>query len=181
MMRLMLLLSVITMSLSLMGCNNPQTSEPYSISKCDGIAEIGQPAPNFIWMDADNKERSLNEFKGKPIIIVTWDIACTICTKEILPYINDNYDQYSRQGIIMLSVNNGDTSKSLKEFVAEKRYVFPVLTDKDPTLTFRSHYDLKPGNPFLILINKDGNITNKENPGTMEKTDLLIKKMIGDK
>jgi peroxiredoxin len=178
MMRLILLLSI-TLILSIAGCSTQPSSQPYVISNCEGIAEIGKAAPNFTWTDIDNIEHSLGEFKGKPIIIVTWDMACTICIKEVLPYINDNFDLYSKQGVVILSINNGDATKALSAFIDEKGYIFPVLIDREPNLTFRSHYGLKPGNPYLILIDKDNLVINKENPGNRATTDLLIKKLIG--
>jgi peroxiredoxin len=149
--------SLVAVVLPGLSCTNAPGSEIPVIVSCDGIAEIGKPAPNFTWVGKDNVKHNLTDYQGQAVIITTWDILCSICIEDQLPYLAESYKKFTDQGVNILAINDMDTDKMLVEFINTKKYPFTVLSDrKGIDYKFRSNYLLKPGVPQFMLVDKNG-------------------------
>jgi peroxiredoxin len=89
---------------------------------------IGQPAPLFELKDVDGKTYSLEQLKGKYIVIhfaATW---CPFCNAEA-PFLEELYQNYRNKNVQVFIVDvkedNGLVKKSLERF----HFSFPVLLD----------------------------------------------------
>src|SRR5258705_11560941 len=89
---------------------------------------IGQPAPLFELKDVDGKTYSLEQLKGKYIVIhfaATW---CPFCNAEA-PFLEELYQNYQNKNVQVFIVDvkedNGLIKKSLERF----HFSFPVLLD----------------------------------------------------
>jgi peroxiredoxin len=89
---------------------------------------IGQRAPLFELKDVDGKTYSLEQLKGKYIIIhfaATW---CPFCNAEA-PFLEELYQNYRNKNVQVFIVDvkedNGLVKKSLERF----HFSFPVLLD----------------------------------------------------
>jgi peroxiredoxin len=138
-------------------CTNVPKPEIPVIVSCDGMAEIGKPAPNFTWVGKDNIKHSLTDYRGKAVIITTWTASCAICVDVQLPYLAESYKKLTDQGVYILAINNGDSEKHIVQFLSSKNYPFTILSDKpNPEYKFRSPYRLKQGDPYFVFIDKNG-------------------------
>ncbi len=90
--------------------------------------EINSKAPDFKLFDTDRKERSLNEFKGKKVVLAFFPGAFTgVCTKEMCAFRDSmsNLNNLNAQ-VIGISV---DAPFSNKAFSEANNLNFPILSD----------------------------------------------------
>jgi len=95
----------------------------------------GDKAPGFSLQDSNGKTYSLAEYKGKsPVIVYFYPKAGTPgCTKEACG-IRDNWSKFSQNGIPVLGISS-DSKKEIKIFVDDYKLNFPLLSDKDKTVS----------------------------------------------
>jgi len=113
---------------------------------------IGQPAPDFQYQDADGQSVSLSDFRGKPVLINFWATWCSPCRIEI-PYILQVYDKWSDNGLMLLTINNGESASQVGEFMQSQGLSFPVLLDIRGSIV--QSYNIV-GLPTTFFIDKDG-------------------------
>jgi peroxiredoxin Q/BCP len=89
-----------------------------------------QPAPNFVLKDENGVERSLADYKGKPVILYFYPKDDTPgCTTEACSF-RDDYSAYEEAGVTILGVSP-DSPKSHTKFKAKYNLPFTLLTDED--------------------------------------------------
>ena len=101
------------------------------VTGCTGPVEapqIGKLAPSFQLDDIDGKSVSLSDFRGKPVLINFWATWCYPCRSE-MPYIQQIYDEWSGQGLVVLAINIGESSSQVERFIQSYNLSFPVLLD----------------------------------------------------
>lgn len=95
---------------------------------------IGQPAPPFKLPGLDGKMYSLEQFKGKYVVIhiaATW---CPFCNAEA-PYLEQLYKDYVQKGVQVFIIDVKE-SKELATKLAQKfSFTFPILLDEDGTIS----------------------------------------------
>lgn len=127
-------------------------------SGSDAITEDVETAPDFTMTDADGNIVSLSDFIGKPIVINFWATWCSPCKTE-LPTFDASYAVYGEDvQFIMLGLTDGyrDTVDSVKQFVSNGGYSFPVYFDTalDGANTYGA-YSI----PMTVFIDADGVVT----------------------
>jgi thioredoxin-dependent peroxiredoxin len=89
-----------------------------------------QPAPSFNLPDQDGNMRSLEEFRGKPVVLYFYPKDDTPgCTKEACSF-RDDYHIYRENGVEVLGVSP-DSAKSHTKFVEKFSLPFTLLADED--------------------------------------------------
>ncbi|MCU1413060.1 MAG: peroxiredoxin, partial [Microbacteriaceae bacterium] len=92
--------------------------------------EIGQKAPTFTLDDQDGKSVSLDDFKGKKVIVYFYPAASTPgCTTEACDF-RDNINSLKSAGYQVLGISK-DPIGPLKKFQEEQGLNFPLLSDED--------------------------------------------------
>jgi peroxiredoxin Q/BCP len=90
-------------------------------------AEI--PAPDFQLADETGEIRSLEEFRGKPVVLYFYPKDDTPgCTKEACSF-RDDYAVYDKAGVVILGVSP-DTPKSHAKFKEKYSLPFTLLADE---------------------------------------------------
>ncbi|MFN8347091.1 MAG: redoxin domain-containing protein [Spirosomataceae bacterium] len=88
----------------------------------------GDKAPSFTLFNSDKKQVSLEDFKGKNLIIHFFPAAFTgVCTAQLCT-MRDNIEYYTRLNAEVLGISI-DTVFSLGKFKAEQNYTFDLLSD----------------------------------------------------
>lgn len=94
--------------------------------------QIGQPAPAFKLFNTEKKEISLEDYKGKNVVVIFFPLAFTgVCTTELCN-IRDNYNTYSSLNAVVLGISV-DSLFSLEEFKKQQNYNFDLLSDFNKT------------------------------------------------
>jgi len=101
-----------------------------AFSASETMPQVGQTAPNFTLPSQDGSNISLNDFRGKYVVLYFYPKDKTAgCTIEAHNFQRDlpKYDQ-ANAVIVGVSV---DTTDSHKEFCAEQSLTFKLLADTD--------------------------------------------------
>ena len=88
-------------------------------------------APDFAVLDKDGQTVKLSDFRGKPVVINFWATWCPPCKQE-LPDFNEAAKAYESDVVfLMVNLTDGqrDTVDSVKAFIADNDYTFPVYFD----------------------------------------------------
>lgn len=118
----------------------------------DIAPKVGKYAPDFHLLDLEGKETFLIDFRGKPVMLNVWASWCGPCVNE-MPLIQEVYDTWADDGLVILAVNSGESTAHVKQFIEAQGFSFPVLLDGDQTVTLG--YNVR-GIPATFFINPDG-------------------------
>lgn len=90
----------------------------------------GMPAPAFQGVDQNGETVSLDQFKGKKVVLYFYPKDNTPgCTAEACN-LRDNFDQFREQGFEIIGVSP-DSEKSHQNFIAKHELPFRLLSDPD--------------------------------------------------
>ncbi len=94
------------------------------------ILKIGDEAPAFTAIDQDGNPISLNEFRGKKLILYFYPKDDTPgCTAEACN-LRDNYNLLLKKGYMIIGVS-ADDDRSHKKFIEKYELPFPLIPDKE--------------------------------------------------
>ena len=97
------------------------------------MVEEGKKAPAFSLKDQDGKKVSLNELKGKNIVLYFYPKDNTSgCTKEACNF-RDEFPKFGKLKAVILGVSP-DSVESHKKFAAKYDLPFTLLSDEDKTV-----------------------------------------------
>jgi thiol-disulfide isomerase/thioredoxin len=89
----------------------------------------GKQAPDFELATLDGTNSRLFDMMGHPILINYWATWCPPCREE-LPLIQKRLDKYGPD-LVVLAVNAGEDSETVKNYINENGFTFPVLLDPE--------------------------------------------------
>ena len=144
--------------------NGTGTEKPEAAAdQGDGVIEFkpgmpikeGVQAPDFTGELIDGTSITLSELQGKPVIINFWATWCGPCVKEMPAFERLKDDFGDKIGII--AVNCGDDAGTVKDFVEENGYTFPVVLDEEYSISM-----LYPTNsiPYTVVVDAEGRVTH---------------------
>lgn len=130
---------------------------------------IGDKAPSFELPDTEMKMRTLDEFKGKKVVLSFFVAASSpVCETELCTFRN-SWDEISKTGAEIIAISN-DGPFANKEFAAKHNLNFPVLSDyksktiADYDVLMKDLLHLKDYNAAkrsVFVVNEDGTIGYK--------------------
>jgi thioredoxin-dependent peroxiredoxin len=92
--------------------------------------KAGDPAPEFTLPDADGKPVSLQDFRGRRVIVYFYPAAMTAgCTKQACDF-RDSLSQLDGAGVTVVGISPDPVAK-LARFRDEQHLTFPLLSDVD--------------------------------------------------
>lgn len=155
----------------------PEDVDPDIVEPEDVDPDIVEPedvdrelVPDFTVMDKDGNTAALSDFFGKPIILNFWATWCGPCKSE-LPAFNSAYEQHGDDiTFLMVNLTDGhdDTVESVKAFVENGNYTFPVYFDTEYSAAYA--YGVR-SIPMTVFINSDGTLMDFR-IGAMDETTL---------
>lgn len=104
--------------------------------------KAGDKAPNFTLRNTAKEEVSLDDYRGKNVLVLFFPLAFTgVCTAELCS-VRDDMSYYSSLNIDVLAISV-DSLFTLEKFKAEQNYNFPLLSDfnKDVSRAYGSLYE----------------------------------------
>jgi peroxiredoxin Q/BCP len=127
------------------------------------LPEVGKPAPDFNLPDQHGKQHTLQEYRGKWLVLYFYPKDDTPgCTQEACAF-RDDLKQISELGAQVVGVSVDDTG-SHAEFAKKYRLPFPLLADKSGETAERygALLDLwlvRFARRYTFLIDPQGNIS----------------------
>lgn len=134
----------------------------------------GKKAPDFAFPDVNGKKWSPKDFKGKYLIIDFWASWCGPCRAEI-PHLKEVYKKYKDKGLEILAVSVDAKAEAWKKAMAEERMTWPQIHAPESKPVMASY--LFSGIPYLVVLDKEGNIIEKNLRG--ESLDKKLKEIFG--
>lgn len=107
--------------------------------------EKGQSAPSFTLFDSDKNKVSLEDLKGKNVVLLFFPLAFTsVCTAELCS-VRDNMAAYNNANAQVLGISV-DSLFTLGKFKTEQQLNFPLLSDFNKTASkdYGVLYDVFP-------------------------------------
>jgi peroxiredoxin Q/BCP len=91
---------------------------------------VGDPAPDFTLSGTGDREYSLSDFSGKPLVIVFYPGDDTpVCTKQLNAY-NDGLEQFRQLDAQVIGIS-AQSVESHDAFSGKHGFDFPLLADPD--------------------------------------------------
>jgi len=150
---------VLAVGLVLSGCADESNQKGPALGIVTGSSvdspqniQIGVRAPNFQFQSPDVQATSLNDLRGKPVLINFWQTRCPPCVYE-MPYFQQVYNEWSDKGLVVLAINVGERSSKVKSFLQSHGLSLPVLLDENREAS--RGYNIQYF-PTSFLIDKDG-------------------------
>jgi peroxiredoxin Q/BCP len=137
-----------------------------SLSDHTSRLKAGDAAPSFTGIDQDGNTISLEQFRGKKVVLYFYPKDDTIsCTVEACD-LRDHYSELLKAGYIVIGVSPDD-HESHKRFREKYHLQFPLIADTD--LAISKSYDVWADKKFLwkkfagmirttFVINENGKV-----------------------
>ncbi|GGB05392.1 thiol-disulfide oxidoreductase ResA [Macrococcus hajekii] len=130
----------------------------YSTLTKDKDKEVkpGDTAPAFELQTMDGRSVSLNDYKGKGLILNFWGTWCEPCKRE-MPSLSANYDKFKDQNVEVLAIHLRNDPQQVEQFFSglKEKVNLPVAYDNDNEVA--DAYGIDPL-PTTVVIDKEGNV-----------------------
>lgn len=131
-------------------------------------------APAFVLPDANGRQVSLSEYRGKPLILHFWATWCPYC-KRLQPGLAAVARQYADRGLVLLGVSFSEDEGAEPQAVLRQRGLhFKTLVDGDAVAQL---YGVR-GTPTTFFINRAGEIVGMTN--TSDPEDPVLQRLAGE-
>ena len=95
--------------------------------------KVGDKAPQFEALNQKGEKISLNDFKGKKLVLFFYPKASTPgCTMEACN-LRDNYNSFLSKGYAILGVS-ADSAKRQQNFIDKNKLPYDLLADEDKSV-----------------------------------------------
>ncbi len=112
----------------------------------------GQHLTNFTLTDVTNKRVSFEDFRGQPVLLNFWYVACAPCREE-MPDLETFSHQPEGQHVVILGINIQDDPLTASEFLQQLGITYSVVLD--PHQRVFDYYRLT-STPSSLLIDSQG-------------------------
>jgi len=94
-----------------------------------------EPNPDFRLASLDGNEISPRDYPGEVVLIDFWATWCGPCHKQA-DILEDLYADLEGNGVRFLAVNLGEDAETVRSFLEDDPYPYPVLLDPEDQLTY---------------------------------------------
>ena len=148
---------------------NTELAEAYGRKFDPRYESIGMPVPDFSATDLDGNPISLQDYRGKIVLIDFWAFLSPPRISE-MPEVKKIYDTYKDEGFDIIGVNLDDEEVILQNYVKENnipwRQIFDQGAGEDSLV---QHYGIGDI-PEMWLIDREGKlITHKAREADLER------------
>ena len=115
-----------------------------------------EEAPRFTLEDLSGEKRSLDEFRGKVVVLNFWASWCVPCKREF-PALKELHRRLGPRGLVVLAVAE-DSRKRAAPFAAEMGLDFPVLIDRFGSVMADYNVVMLP---TTVVVGRDGRVVGR--------------------
>lgn len=107
---------------------------------------------NFVLERLGGGEARLDDHLGKVVFLNFWATWCPPCREE-MPSMQQLYDELAPEGLEMIAVNVLEPPDTVRPFIEEHQFTYPVLLDTDGRVVGR--YGVR-AYPTTYVVDRDG-------------------------
>ncbi len=134
--------------------------------------QVGDLAPGFGLQNLAGQMVALPDFRGKPVLRNFWATWCPPCREE-MPLLQEVFQDkaLADKGLVVLTVDLGESPATVEAFMKSNGYSFPVLLDTQQIVA--NTYNVR-GIPTTFFIDKDGIIREVRIGAFANKTQVIM-------
>lgn len=133
-------------------------------------SDLPEPAPaaalpttmvNFGLPDMNGKQRNINEWLGKLIVLNFWATWCPPCREEI-PLFVHMQEKYGDKGLqlIGVAINKPEEVRNFPDF---KSINYPVLVGQEEIMSLMQQYGNRIGSlPYSVVMDRQGRVLGRK-------------------
>lgn len=130
-----------------------------------GQQPAGAPAQSFNAYTLDGKAISLDELRGKVVVMMFWSTKCAICHSEI-PKLNKIAAKYAGQNVAFLGVTMNNEAV-VNDYLRKRPFNFTIVPNGLGVLMQYADKDnagrINMGFPSYFIVSQKGQVTQKSN------------------
>jgi len=134
---------LLSWTLLVSGCNRPSGENP--------SLEVGRPAPPFKLPDLNGHQISLDQYKGKVVMLDFWATWCGPC-RMTMPLLEKLQKEYPNK-MVLLAINLEEPRETVRDYLRQQGLNPYVLLDEKGSLGEIYGTDAIP---MQVLIDKEG-------------------------
>ena len=153
---LALIAVIIAVILLLPGCGSRNTRKSAETkTEATTLVGAGETAPGFTVELTDGSRLSLEELRGKVVLLNFWATWCPPCREELSHVQQQVIDRFAGEEFVFLPISRGEERAAVEAFRAKTGYAFPMGLDTDETIYKRYATRFIPRN---FLIDRTGRV-----------------------
>ena len=170
---LALIAVIIAVILLLPGCSSRNARKSAETkTEATMLVGAGETAPGFTVELTDGSRLSLEELRGKVVLLNFWATWCPPCRQELTRVQKEIIDRFAGKPFVFLPVSRGEKRETVEAFREKTGYTFPMGLDSARTVYDRYATDYIPRN---FLIDKQGKVILATVGYDDEEFDALIR------
>lgn len=134
------------------------------------LLKNGTDAPQWTLPIADGsgQKLSLQDLRGKIVVLDFWSTTCAPCMKEMKELDKIQHRMKSREVVVVGVASGGESLREVTEFRRRKNVEYPLVVDKTGAVS--NSYQVR-SLPTIYVIDKDGKIADSHQ-GFWDATDV---------
>ena len=89
----------------------------------------GKAAPGFSLLDYDDNVHSLEEYRGKIVVLNFWASWCPCCIDE-MPTFQEVFDELKDQNLVVVGINRGESKQVAERYSNDLRVNYPLFLNR---------------------------------------------------
>ncbi len=113
-------------------------------------------APPLVGQTLDGRTLTLQQLRGKPVLVTFWATTCPSCIEE-MPHLAELYRDLNPKGLQMIGVAMSyDPPEQVRAMVKQRQLPYPVVLDAQAQIA--RAFDNVQLTPTTVLISPEGGI-----------------------
>jgi cytochrome c biogenesis protein CcmG/thiol:disulfide interchange protein DsbE len=132
------------------GCGSPRRGEQRAAESV--VQGSPEPAPPFSFTTFGGQKISLDQLKGRPVVLNFWSTTCPHCA-DLMPRLEEVYERHRAQGLEVLGIATPDSLEAAKKKSESLGVTYPSGMDAAAVQA----YGIRAV-PATFFISKEGNL-----------------------
>jgi peroxiredoxin len=113
-------------------------------------------APPLVGQTLDGRTLTLEQFRGKPVLVTFWATTCPSCIEE-MPHLIELYRELNPKGLEIIGVAMSyDPPEQVRAMAQQRQIPYPIVLDSKEHIA--REFDNVRLTPTTVLISPDGRI-----------------------
>jgi peroxiredoxin len=137
-----------------------------------GLLAVGDAAPDWTLRDAEGREHSLSEYRGRVVVLDFWATWCALCSK-VMPRMEKLHRKYGGQGVAVFGVSSFETGDAAA-VMRKKNCTYGLLLKGEEIAPAYGVETL----PVVCVIGPDGRVVYSHAGPDHKNLDAVVEKLL---